>query len=796
MIPAITHQTAASADLSTDQAVLRARLMAQNPGWEHRFYTDADCRDLVRRAFPGLLTVYDAYPLAVQRADMFRVVALYVAGGVYLDLDVECALPLSPLTRHHCVLAEEKTLGAEEAAALGHAERLRIANYMFASAPGHPFWLELLGEMAARAGRPIRSDADVLESTGPGLLSTVYARAREAYRDIVVLPHPGRACLRCGGQSCQFGDFARHLHWGSWRAQVTSAAAHPAIPAPDLHFVVRGHVLGSNSLAMVNRAVARALEQQHPGRVRFDPVEHRPVTCLTGLTGVPSSERQAMEMMARRPAASEGATVTISQHYPVLPPSDPPPSDEAGLSLALVAWEESLVPARMTAAVSAGYDAVLATSTFTAKALIDSGVTIPVVSIGQPPDLSAFADIRAVKRRADEPFIFLHVSSGFPRKGLGVLLSAWARAFQRTDPVRLIIKTFPNPDNEAAAQVAAIWDKLPDCAEVEVIYRDFDQAALLDLYRRADAVVSPSRGEGYNLPALEAMAAGIPLIVTGHGGHLDFCGPDSARLIRHTMAFSTSHVASANALWAEPDEDDLVAALREMVDPAFAGVVAQRAARARGVAIAAADPRLWVGRLERLVAKLTANEPRRAPRIAWIGPRAARRPIGEAIDESDVDAVVIHHQAGLISWVDLSHLLADARATNKVSLAMLHDGADLQLIAQAERERVAAGLRQASRVLVHTLSEVNLLLDLGVRDNVTLLPHGAKKAADDWDAIGPHLEAIIEGLIQARRLQDDDAPPTGEVSGKLSTDVGVGLASSMPGPDFPSSKAAAIRFQL
>ena len=562
LIPAITHQTAASAELSAGQADLRARLIAQNPGWEHRFHTDADCRDLIRRAFPDLLAIYDAYPLAVQRADMFRVAALYDAGGVYLDLDVECALPLAPLTCHRCVLAEEKTLSEAEAAAHGHAERLRIANYMFASAPRHPFWLDVLDEMAARAGRPIRSDEDVLESTGPGLLSTVYAQAGEAYPDIVVLPHPGRACVRCGGQSCQFGDYARHLHWGSWRGQAASGA----------QFVVRGHVTGSDSLAMINRAVARALEDRHPGRVRFDPVGCDPVA---GLAGVPAPDRQVIETMARRPKASQDGVI-ISQHFPVLPPTPDP-----GLSLALVAWEESRLPARMAAAISDAYDAVLATSTFTAKALIDSGVSIPVTSIGQPPDLTDFANLRRPERPAGEPFTFLHVSSGFPRKGLGVLLAAWARAFKADDPVRLVIKTFPNPDSEAAAQIAAMWDRLPDCAEVEVIYRDLGQDALLGLYRRADALVSPSRGEGYNLPALEAMAAQIPLIVTGHGGQLDFCGPDSARLIRHRMAPSRSHVASAHSLWAEPDEDDLVAALREMVDPAFADVVAQRAARAR-----------------------------------------------------------------------------------------------------------------------------------------------------------------------------------------------------------------------
>jgi hypothetical protein len=386
----------------------------------------------------------------------------------------------------------------------------------------------------------------------------------------------------------------------------------------------------------------------------------------------------------------------------------------------------------MAAAISADYDAVLATSTFVANTLIDSGVTIPIASIGQPPDLSAFADLRRAERPAGGTFTFLHVSSGHPRKGLGPLLSAWARAFQRTDPVRLVIKTFPNGDSEAIVRIAVMLHKNPGCAEVKLVYRDIDQAAMLDLYRRADVVVSPSRGEGYNLPAIEAMAAGIPLIVTGHGGHLDFCGPASARLIRHTMAVSKSHVATNGSLWAEPDEDDLVAALREMVDPAFAGVIAQRVARARPLALAAADPAAWVQRLEQLVAKLTTSAPARA---------------------SDIGAVLIRRQAGASAWDDLCLRLAEAGAAGQVSLVVLDDAAGLARLTPAEAERVAAHLRQASRLLVHSLQDVNRLLGIGVSNNVTLWPHGD----------GPRLDGLARALIQARQLQDPGARfPAGE----------------------------------
>ena len=47
-------------------------------------------------------------------------------------------------------------------------------------------------------------------------------------------------------------------------------------------------------------------------------------------------------------------------------------------------------------------------------------------------------------------------------------------------------------------------------------------AAMAQLYQMADAYVSPYAAEGFNLPALEAAACGLPLICTTGGPTDDF----------------------------------------------------------------------------------------------------------------------------------------------------------------------------------------------------------------------------------------------------------------------------------
>src|SRR5690606_18328421 len=116
---------------------------------------------------------------------------------------------------------------------------------------------------------------------------------------------------------------------------------------------------------------------------------------------------------------------------------------------------------------------------------------------------------------------------------------------------------------------------------------------LVDLFRSSDVMVLPTRGEGYNLPAMEALAAGLPLIVTGYGGHMDFCGPKEARLLDYEFQMSASHVKECVSCWVNPSVDDLVDALREQTSLDRQPEIEARRAQGRLTAREATDARRW-----------------------------------------------------------------------------------------------------------------------------------------------------------------------------------------------------------
>ncbi|HET7041487.1 MAG TPA: glycosyltransferase family 4 protein, partial [Gemmatimonadales bacterium] len=246
-------------------------------------------------------------------------------------------------------------------------------------------------------------------------------------------------------------------------------------------------------------------------------------------------------------------------------------------NLLYFAWEESQVPGAWVDGFNRHLDGLCVLSRFVKKALMDSGVSVPITVGGCGIDQVMRPEREAYEGPLGKGFRFLHVSSTFPRKGIDALLKAYLSEFSASDDVTLIIKTFPNPHNTTPAQVAEARAR-PGCPEIVLINEDLTPGQLVDLYRRCHALVVPTRGEGFGLPFAEAMYFGLPVICTGFGGHLDFCTPETARLVDYAFARAQSHMGQYGSVWADPDVGDLARAMREvMTRPLEAKARAKRA---------------------------------------------------------------------------------------------------------------------------------------------------------------------------------------------------------------------------
>ncbi|MDD3038884.1 glycosyltransferase family 32 protein [Bacteroides sp.] len=200
----------------------KQKIQENHLGWNIRLYNKDDAENILTQYLPEYINIYNSFCYNVQKADFLRIVLVYLFGGFYMDLDMLSLKPLDELRKYSLILGEEKTVCQSEQEALNLRYQLRIANYMFGGMPKHPFLLKMMDEMAKRAMVVLKSQQEILDITGPGLMTDIYWDNYSMYSDITLLRNTDKRCKQPyhNEVSCHFGDYAAHLHAGTWRKSI------------------------------------------------------------------------------------------------------------------------------------------------------------------------------------------------------------------------------------------------------------------------------------------------------------------------------------------------------------------------------------------------------------------------------------------------------------------------------------------------------------------------------------------------------------------------------------------------
>jgi glycosyltransferase involved in cell wall biosynthesis len=173
--------------------------------------------------------------------------------------------------------------------------------------------------------------------------------------------------------------------------------------------------------------------------------------------------------------------------------------------------------------------------------------------------------------------IFLAAFDWSLRKGWDALLSAWCEAFDASDDVTLVLKVWATSrgigtaeiQQELLAELARLGRDPAAIADLVIVEDLLSAPDMARLYSACDAVVAPTRGEGWGRPLVEAMAMGKPVIATAWSGPSAFVDesvgwPIGFDLVPVSAAAAAEVPIFAGHRWAEPRVDDLCAAMRDV----------------------------------------------------------------------------------------------------------------------------------------------------------------------------------------------------------------------------------------
>jgi glycosyltransferase involved in cell wall biosynthesis len=244
-------------------------------------------------------------------------------------------------------------------------------------------------------------------------------------------------------------------------------------------------------------------------------------------------------------------------------------------------WEMESLPSHWHDR-AAGIDEIWGPTRFIADAMRKAYPQTTVVTMLPGLSLPAYRPRpRSYFGLSDERTIFgfvFDMNSRMQRKNPLGLIQAFRKAFQRSEPVDLVLKVSP-PERFYARE----WNELRAAAHdagVIILDRMLSRSELLALIDCFDCYVSLHRSEGLGLTCAEAMWLGKPTIATGYSGNLDFMTSQTSYLVDYDRVTLTEDYDPyfRGGVWAEPSVTHAAELMRQVFEhPDCARDTGQRA---------------------------------------------------------------------------------------------------------------------------------------------------------------------------------------------------------------------------
>jgi glycosyltransferase involved in cell wall biosynthesis len=301
------------------------------------------------------------------------------------------------------------------------------------------------------------------------------------------------------------------------------------------------HVVGGAHIGYGRMGVYLAKEMREMGVTVYDSIADPPDE--VNWTAQKNLSAQMIEMLGER---TPGKTNIISW---ASVPTHARGWWKGQIPIIMTMWEATRLPESFTENLHE-FDTVIVPSEHNLELFSGHHPNVKYVPLGVDPERWHYRERRDYSTRFD----FLICGSG-ARKGTDLAVRAFKKAFPEGSwgwgPTPYLVMKQSRAEDWYGSRIERISSRLSGADEA-------------DLYGTAHCYVQPSRGEGFGLQPLQAIAQGIPTILTDAHGHASYAHLGMG--LNTTLSKAGYFIYGDAQDWWEPDFDELVDSMRYVYD--------------------------------------------------------------------------------------------------------------------------------------------------------------------------------------------------------------------------------------
>lgn len=167
-----------------------------------------------------------------------------------------------------------------------------------------------------------------------------------------------------------------------------------------------------------------------------------------------------------------------------------------------------------------------------------------------------------------EKFTFLSCGKWEIRKGHDLLVEAFNEAFSLEENVRLIMVMSNQFRPQHVSIKADEYSRTPLGEKILPVVWPLSTEQLVGVMQNSDCGVFPSCAEGWNMPVLEMMSCGKPVIVSNNTAHSEYCTSENSHLIDTTgpVVANDGYWFNGEGFWRPPVKEHLVSLMRQVFE--------------------------------------------------------------------------------------------------------------------------------------------------------------------------------------------------------------------------------------